>query len=223
MSSSSTSPSGIQLSLSDAELWKKFYPGTEMVLTSTKPRKMFPNLEYNIKGLDPDTLYSVLIYMERCDKLKYHFKKGKWEEAANSDPILQIDQKQHKDGGQTGDHWMKQSISFDHIRLTNNESLKGDQMILMQSMHLYQPVVVIKRLTDEMEEEFRLEMTRFYTVTAYQCEEQIKLKKELNKFASGFRAEGGHNRKKKDLKRGKRGLPIVPYGIQRLRPLLDFR
>ncbi|EGT49456.1 hypothetical protein CAEBREN_09874 [Caenorhabditis brenneri] len=53
-------------------------------------------------------------------------------------------------------------------------------------MHKYQPVITVRRLSDGMEEEFRLTMTEFVVVTTYQNRKLVELKKTLNKYSARF-------------------------------------
>ncbi|CAB57892.2 T-box protein 37 [Caenorhabditis elegans] len=195
---SCTSPSGIEVSLNKPEIWEKFYPKTEMIVTRKRGRVIFPHLDYNVKGLDPDSLYSIYIHLERVDGIKYKFDAGEWKEAGKGDPILPIQYKEHPRGKRTGTEWMSEPVSFAHLKITNDPENKDQKLILAQSLHKYIPVLHIKQLdpykgTFQMDfhgVEFRLEATQFIVVTAYQNEELTKLKVHHNKFASGFRSNG---------------------------------
>ncbi|CAL2034484.1 unnamed protein product [Caenorhabditis brenneri] len=191
MTTSDYSPSGVRVSLHNADLWNKFYPMNEMVVS--KPgRKLFPDLNVNIEGLIPNALYTVFLFLERIDDYKYKFSKatGQWEETGKSDRILTVDKKQHKDGGMVGAHWMKSPVSFSNFRITHDsDDMKkshSDNLILVSSMHKYQPVITVRRLIDGMEEEFRLTMTEFIVVTSYQDRKIVELKKASNKYSSRF-------------------------------------
>ncbi|CAL2034483.1 unnamed protein product [Caenorhabditis brenneri] len=198
MTTSDNSPSGIRVSLHNADLWNKFYPMNEMVVTK-KGRKTFPDLDVNIEGLVPDALYTISLYLERIGDYRYKFSTltGQWEKIGKGDKDLPVDKKQHKDGGMAGEHWMKRPVSFSYIHMTNDQDYEKksviDDMILVSSMHKYQPVITVKRLSDGKEEEFRLTMTEFMVVTTYQNRKLVELKKTLNKHSARFtdRAPGG--------------------------------
>ncbi|CAB03909.1 T-box protein 38 [Caenorhabditis elegans] len=195
---SCTSPSGIKVSLSTPEIWEEFYPKTEMIVTRNRGRVIFPHLDYIIKGLDPGSLYSIYIHLERVDGIKYKFDAGEWKEFAKGDPILPIQYKEHPRGKRTGAEWMSEPVSFAHIKITNNPEIKDQKVILVQSMHKHIPVVTVKQVRhyktgyqeDFSGEQFRLEATEFMVVTAYQNEILKNLKVHHNKFASGFRSNG---------------------------------
>ncbi|CAP37817.1 Protein CBG20877 [Caenorhabditis briggsae] len=184
------SSSGIKLSLADPTTWKKFYPNTEMIVTRRKGRVIFPHLNYNLTGLEPNAHYEVFIHLERTDNLKYKFEAGKWKESGIGGKIVPIDYKQHPDGARQGSHWMNETISFKNLKITNDIKNTDKQLILVQSMHKFLPVITIKKVDDQMGEEFRLTITEFYAVTAYQCEAMSQLKVSHNKYASGHKGNG---------------------------------
>ncbi|CAL2034478.1 unnamed protein product [Caenorhabditis brenneri] len=191
MTSSDNSPSGIRVSLHNADLWNKFYPKNEMVVTKGHKRKLFPDLNVNIEGLIPDALYTVSFYLERIGDFMYYFstRTGQWEEAGESKEDLPVDKKQHKYGSMAGEHWMKYPVSFSDFRITHDsddmKKLHSDNLILVSSMHKYQPVITVKKLSDGKEEEFRLTMTEFMVVTSFRNREIAELKKVSNKYPSG--------------------------------------
>uniref|UniRef100_A0A8R1HVA7 T-box domain-containing protein n=1 Tax=Caenorhabditis japonica TaxID=281687 RepID=A0A8R1HVA7_CAEJA len=182
--------SSIEVSLTELQKWQEFYPKTEMIVTKRRGRVIFPHLNYNISGLDERTLYTVHIHLERVDDVKYKFDHAEWKEAGKGEPLLPIRYMEHPDGARPGEHWMKESVSFSHLKITNDPKNSDPKLVLVQSMHKYQPVVTITKHGDFRGEEFRLTVTQFVVVTAYQSEAMIALKVSHNKFASGFRSNG---------------------------------
>ncbi|VDN32201.1 unnamed protein product, partial [Cylicostephanus goldi] len=83
----------------------------------------------------------------------------------------------HPDSPASGAHWMKGSISFDKIKLTNNQ-LDQNGHIIVNSMHRYLPRIHLVRHADEDDENeignkkdsitVTFEETAFIAVTAYQ-------------------------------------------------------
>ncbi|CAL2048494.1 unnamed protein product [Caenorhabditis brenneri] len=213
MTTSDSSSSGVQVALSNVELWQKFYPVNEMVV-SKSGRKLFPELEVKIEGLVPDALYTVLLYLDRVNNIKYRFTKDKlsgtsvWEEDLPVKQTFPIEKKQHIDGGMVGAHWMKSPVSFSHTHITNNSNFESTlkiDPIFVQSMHKYQPVVILKRMDNGFEEEFRLTMTEFMAVTSYQNPQILELKKKNNKYCSGFLPDGKHyKRAQENTPRGRK-------------------
>ncbi|EHB18380.1 T-box transcription factor TBX1 [Heterocephalus glaber] len=90
---------------------------------------------------------------------------------------------------------MKQIVSFDKLKLTNN-LLDDNGHIILNSMHRYQPrfhVVYVdprkdsEKYAEENFKTFVFEETRFTAVTAYQNHRITQLKIASNPFAKGFR------------------------------------
>ncbi|EFO90119.1 hypothetical protein CRE_24747 [Caenorhabditis remanei] len=200
--------SGISVSLSNQEQWEKFYPHTEMVVTRKSGRLLFPHLKYILKGLDEETEYSVFLHFERIDNWKYKFLSRGWDKWTEGNEKLPIDMKQHKDEWKCGRDWMKDPVSFDYIKITNNPEAKKENSVLLQSMHRYLPVISIQKKGDTEKGEFRLGITEFMAVTTYQNNAIASLKVELNQHASGFRQTGGHNNKKRGIKRPAEAPPL---------------
>ncbi|KAF1767242.1 hypothetical protein GCK72_007201 [Caenorhabditis remanei] len=188
-----TTASGIELSLSNPDEWKQFYPQTEMIVTR-KGRKLFPHLNYSLKGLDPNELYGIFIHFERVDINRYQFLHNKWNVFGKGDEVRPIKAEQHLDGWRAGSYWMTKPISFEHVRITNDPDLKKPNTFVLQSMHKFMPVIGIQKMGDSKIEGFRLEVTEFMAVTAYQNNDIKELKIQMNRFASGFKDTGGHNK-----------------------------
>lgn len=100
---------------------------------------------------------------------------------------------------------MRQVVSFDKLKLTNNE-LDDQGHIILHSMHKYQPRVHVirKECGEELSpvraipagegtRTFSFPETVFTTVTAYQNQQITRLKIDRNPFAKGFR-DSGRNR-----------------------------
>ncbi|CAI5446428.1 unnamed protein product [Caenorhabditis angaria] len=197
----------IRVRVADEELWKKFYPATEMIVTK-KGRSLFPKLDYKVEGLSPECYYAFQLRMERVDNIKYKFDLGEWHEATKGEPRT-IDQAiRHSDGFRRGDEWMKSNIQFSRLKITNNIAANIPNHIILQSMHKYVPVLTIIKMGGMpdmygmgmngqeamIEEEFRFDFTEFIAVTAYQNQDITRLKVQHNKYARGFRSENSRKR-----------------------------
>ncbi|KRX49022.1 T-box transcription factor, partial [Trichinella murrelli] len=203
------SPSGenATVELENANLWKKFHQhSTEMIVTKGG-RRMFPTLRYVASGLDPNATYSIFLQLIATSEWRYKFSSGRWAVAGRADPsAFQATSSQmymHPDSPASGRIWMKQSISFHRLKLTNNPH--GNQgHILLHSMHHYIPVITIVRLHEfyphpsngasQIVARCSFPETQFYAVTAYQNEKVIQLKIDHNPFAKGFRESGNAKR-----------------------------
>uniref|UniRef100_A0A673VGU6 T-box transcription factor 22 n=1 Tax=Suricata suricatta TaxID=37032 RepID=A0A673VGU6_SURSU len=197
----------IQVELQGSELWKRFHDiGTEMIITKAG-RRMFPSVRVKVKGLDPGKQYYVAIDVVPVDSKRYRYvyHSSQWMVAGNTDhscitPRFYV----HPDSPCSGETWMRQIISFDRLKLTNNE-MDDKGHIILQSMHKYKPRVHvmeqdskvdlsrIQSLPIEGVKTFFFKETEFTTVTAYQNQQITKLKIDRNPFAKGFR-DPGRNR-----------------------------
>uniref|UniRef100_A0A3Q2YK94 T-box transcription factor 22 n=1 Tax=Hippocampus comes TaxID=109280 RepID=A0A3Q2YK94_HIPCM len=170
----------VRVELQGSELWKRFFEiGTEMIITKISPPP--------------------------SPRPRYVYHSSQWMVAGNTDhscisPRLYV----HADSPCAGETWMRQVISFDRVKLTNNE-MDDKGHIILQSMHKYKPRVhiiqhdprmdlsQIQSLPAEGVFSFSFPETEFTTVTAYQNQQITKLKIDRNPFAKGFR-DPGRNR-----------------------------
>ncbi|XP_054629550.1 T-box transcription factor 16 [Dunckerocampus dactyliophorus] len=185
----------IRMTLEDPNLWRTFHEiGTEMIIT--KPgRRMFPHCKVNLSGLIPCAKYILLVDMVPEDGFRYKWNKEKWEVAGKAEPQPPCRTYLHPDSPAPGSHWMKQSISFLKLKLTNN-TLDQHGHIILHSMHRYHPRFHIVQADDLFSvrwgvfQTFTFPETSFTAVTAYQNTKITKLKIDHNPFAKGFRDEG---------------------------------
>ncbi|XP_045153300.1 T-box transcription factor TBX22 [Echinops telfairi] len=197
----------IHVELQGSELWKIFHDiGTEMIITKAG-RRMFPSVRVKVKGLEPEKQYYLAIDVVPVDSKRYRYvyHSSQWMVAGNTDhtcitPRIYV----HPDSPCSGETWMQQTISFDRMKLTNNE-MDDKGHIILQSMHKYKPRVhvveednrvdlsQIHSLPTEGVKTFSFKETEFTTVTAYQNQQITKLKIDRNPFAKGFR-DPGRNR-----------------------------
>ncbi|XP_068181978.1 T-box transcription factor TBX22 [Antennarius striatus] len=222
-----------RVELQGSELWKRFYEiGTEMIITKAG-RRMFPSVRVKVRNLDPCQQYYIAMDVMPVDSKRYRYvyHSSQWMVAGNTDhscisPRLYV----HTDSPCSGETWMRQIISFDRVKLTNNE-MDDKGHIILQSMHKYKPRVhiiqhdprldlsQIQSLPAEGVHSFSFPETEFTTVTAYQNQQITKLKIDRNPFAKGFR-DPGRNRGVLDglLEsypwRGPLSLDLKPFTIQ---------
>uniref|UniRef100_A0A914GZW9 T-box domain-containing protein n=1 Tax=Globodera rostochiensis TaxID=31243 RepID=A0A914GZW9_GLORO len=190
----------VNIELANKELWEKFHRVTnEMVVTRTG-RKMFPKLELNLRGLDPNGLYSLTLCMRQLDTLRYKYQAGGWSPAGQDDSSATVSKfVNHHDAWNRGEFWMSQEkLCFDRVKLTNRE-MESNALISLCSMHKYQPVVHLYVMNEQEGKAVRVCLfeppaTQFIAVTAYQSEAITRLKVEHNPFAKGFRE--GSSRKR---------------------------
>ncbi|XP_011300175.1 T-box transcription factor TBX20 [Fopius arisanus] len=192
----------IDCHLETKELWDKFNElGTEMIITKTG-RRMFPTCRVSFSELRPEGRYSVLMDIVPVDdkRYRYAYHRSSWLVAGKADPPAPPRLYEHPDSPFTGEQLRKQVVSFEKVKLTNNEMDKHGQIVL-NSMHRYQPRIHLVRLRGKDEEKghkindlnkeehktFIFPEAIFTAVTAYQNQLITKLKIDSNPFAKGFR------------------------------------
>ncbi|XP_054457406.1 T-box transcription factor TBX4 [Anoplopoma fimbria] len=184
----------IKVALHERELWKKFHEaGTEMIITKAG-RRMFPSYKVKVTGMNPKTKYILLIDIVPADDHRYKFCDNKWMVAGKAEPAMPGRLYVHPDSPATGAHWMRQLVSFQKLKLTNNH-LDPFGHIILNSMHKYQPRLHIVK-ADENNAfgskntaycTHNFHETAFISVTSYQNHKITQLKIENNPFAKGFR------------------------------------
>uniref|UniRef100_A0A8W7PN85 T-box domain-containing protein n=1 Tax=Anopheles coluzzii TaxID=1518534 RepID=A0A8W7PN85_ANOCL len=164
--------------LEGKHLWDKFHEqGTEMIVTKAG-RRMFPTFQVKVVGLELAAEYLMIMDFVPLDdkRYRYAFHTSSWVVAGKADPISPPRISVHPDSPATGATWMKQTISFDKLKLTNNQ-LDDNGHIILNSMHRYQPRLHVCYFTrngikDEKDtlthRTFVFPETSFTAVTAYQ-------------------------------------------------------
>ncbi|KAI4569096.1 hypothetical protein MJG53_014714 [Ovis ammon polii x Ovis aries] len=187
----------VSVQLEMKALWDEFNQlGTEMIVTKAG-RRMFPTFQVKLFGMDPVADYMLLMDFVPVDdkRYRYAFHSSSWLVAGKADPATPGRVHYHPDSPAKGAQWMKQIVSFDKLKLTNN-LLDDNGHIILNSMHRYQPrfhVVYVdprkdsEKYAEENFKTFVFEETRFTAVTAYQNHRITQLKIASNPFAKGFR------------------------------------
>nr|CAE45765.1 Tbx4/5 protein [Podocoryna carnea] len=184
----------VRVILQNKELWSKFHSvGTEMIITKAG-RRMFPVIKVNISGLNPKLKYILVMDVVPVDDNRYKYHNSEWTVAGKAEPHLPGRLYVHPDGPSTGAQWMRQTVSFQKVKLTNNH-LDQFEHVILNSMHKYQPRIHIVQADDNSAEALRKSTftthvfteTELIAVTAYQSPRITQLKIEDNPFAKGFR------------------------------------
>ena len=83
---------------------------------------MFPTLRVSFTGLDRDCRYAVLMDIVPVDnkRYRYAYHRSSWLVAGKADPPLPTRVYAHPDSPFSGDQLLKQTVSFEKIKLTNN-------------------------------------------------------------------------------------------------------
>ncbi|PIO64077.1 T-box, partial [Teladorsagia circumcincta] len=175
--------------------------------------KIFPKIEYKLHGMDPDESYAIMLRIERVDDMRYKFSAGDWSTNGKGEARTPPRSIPHHDGAvDTGRAWMSKLVSFDRVKVTNNQQDNDPFHVVLQSMHKYVPVLYIYQMptsaimwmdqnTPALDSSFlvaaiRFDYTAFIAVTAYQNNEVTQLKISHNPFAKGFREGSERDRKR---------------------------
>jgi hypothetical protein len=105
------------------DLWKKFHElGTEMIITKSG-RRMFPPLRVSFGEIKLTQKYIIAMDIVPTDskRYRYAYHRSSWLVAGKADPPVQSRLFIHPDGPFTGDALFKQIVSFEKVKLTNNE------------------------------------------------------------------------------------------------------
>lgn len=177
----------ITIRLEDRDLWMRFFGKTNEMIVTRSGRNMFPVLKTSVMGLEATSIYEVVVDFHQIDNHKWKYINGEWQQGTKPDPIQLKCEYKHPDSPNFGSHWMKDSISFNKVKLTNKPPNKGQ--IQLNSLHKYEPRIVIYKLNTNVREkiaETSFHETQFIAVTAYQNEEITSLKIRFNPFAKAF-------------------------------------
>ena len=96
-------------------------------------RRMFPTVRCSFTNLKPDQKYWVLIDIIPCDnkRYRYAYHRSSWLVAGKADPPPPHRLYAHPDAPYTGEQLRKQVVSFEKVKLTNNEMDKNGQVIFL--------------------------------------------------------------------------------------------
>ena len=125
----------VKCTLDNKDLWDKFCEfGTEMIITRTG-RRMFPTVRCSFSNLDtePGVKYLVLLDIVPCDnkRYRYAYHRSAWLVAGKADPAPPHRLYCHPDAPYSGEQLKKQVISFEKVKVTNNESDNTGQVIII--------------------------------------------------------------------------------------------
>ena len=82
-------------------------------------RRMFPVLSVGITGLNPNSMYSVLLDFSPADENRWKYVNGEWVPGGKPDSPPPSTAYIHPDSPNFGAHWMKQSVGFSKVKLSN--------------------------------------------------------------------------------------------------------
>ncbi|NXT28586.1 TBX5 factor, partial [Syrrhaptes paradoxus] len=214
---------GIKVFLHERELWLKFHEvGTEMIITKAG-RRMFPSYKVKVTGLNPKTKYILLMDIVPADDHRYKFADNKWSVTGKAEPAMPGRLYVHPDSPATGAHWMRQLVSFQKLKLTNNHldpfghvSTTGGRQALRMSG--------VPRRANVLGEGMRAPAgpSPLPPAVPWTCDEPVafppfqitQLKIENNPFAKGFRGSDDMELHRMSRMQSKE-YPVVPRSTVR--------
>jgi len=136
-------------------------------------------------------MYSVLLDFSAADNHRWKYVNGEWVPGGKPEPQAPPCVYMHPDSPNFGSHWMKQSIGFSKVKLTNKLNNHNGSQIMLHSLHKYEPRIHIIKVggqqgTQQILKTQTFPTTKFIAVTAYQNEEITSLKIKHNPFAKAF-------------------------------------
>ena len=100
---------------------------------------MFPALKTTVSGLEPAAKYYVLLDLCLANDSRYKWTGSEWQVAGKAEPQMPSRFFIHPDSPATGAQWMKHDISFQKVKLTNNNmDPNGHVSRVCQSLHFPQ-------------------------------------------------------------------------------------
>lgn len=86
---------------------------------------MFPVMSASISGLDPDAMYSILLDFSATDDHRWKYVNGEWVPGGKPENAPPSSAYVHPDSPNFGAHWMKQSVGFSKVKLSNKLNGSG--------------------------------------------------------------------------------------------------
>nr|XP_006811489.1 PREDICTED: uncharacterized protein LOC102800984 [Saccoglossus kowalevskii] len=202
----------ISVQLGSSDVWRRFNDiGTEMIV-SKMGRRMFPSLCFQFSGLTPNDSYYVFSDVIHTDKYRYKFsyQSSQWTPQCTplptgGDTALCRPYRAyvHPDTPACGRSLMSKALSFNKLKLTNNEQ-DDNGGIVVNTLYKYQPRIHIiresdfelikKKFPENLGPEYRnlvktfvFPETQFYAVTSYHNHRITRLKISMNPHAKSLR------------------------------------
>ncbi len=104
---------------------------------------MFPTVRCSFTNLRPDRKYYVVLDIVPCDnkRYRYAYHRSSWLVAGKADPPPPHRFYVHPDAPYTGEQLRKQVVSFEKIKLTNNELDKNGQVRKRKNFSSHFPII----------------------------------------------------------------------------------
>lgn len=112
-------------------------------------RRMFPTLRVSFSGIRTDQRYAVLLDVVPVDnkRYRYAYHRSSWLVAGKADPPAPNRLYAHPDSPYSGEQLRKQVVSFEKVKLTNNEMDKNGQV---RFLFVYFPNIFIYQFKSQL-------------------------------------------------------------------------
>ena len=93
---------------------------------------MFPVLRVSISGLDASSMYSLILDFIPADSSRWKYVNGEWTSCGKTQHNHECPASVyvHPDSPNFGAHWMKESVSFGKVKLSNK--LNGPDQVCIE-------------------------------------------------------------------------------------------
>lgn len=98
---------------------------------------MFPVIRVNISGLNPKEEYVLVLDIVPADDNRYKFHNSEWSVTGKAEPLMPTRIFVHPDSPGTGSQWMRQVVSFQKLKLTNNHMDQLGHVSLTKDVPFY--------------------------------------------------------------------------------------
>lgn len=88
-------------------------------------RRMFPYLEFSLRGVDPVGLYDVIFDIIPASSKSFKFLNNKWIPMGRKEEEFKNNPFKHPDSPRVGSDWMTRKISFEKVKLSNKPGTKA--------------------------------------------------------------------------------------------------
>ena len=68
----------IRVDLQEKDLWSRFHEKINEMIVTKNGRRMFPVIKLNLDGLEPNTLYKILLEFRQIEHNRYKYINGEW-------------------------------------------------------------------------------------------------------------------------------------------------
>lgn len=83
-------------------------------------RRMYPYVEVNLEGLDPEDSYVIVLELRQCSECRYRYHGNEWVESGRANPPHGEIDNMFVLSPKKGRDWMQDSCSMYFVKITNN-------------------------------------------------------------------------------------------------------